>query len=65
MDPKDAFIHSVARLIEGLHVPVSLAMPLGKARDAYVDVRDVINDFGWSNANEIEEKIRKLLDTES
>lgn len=61
---RDDLIRALARLVEGLHVPVSMSMPLGTAQQAYVDVRDTINDFGWSTAEEIEERLRAVLKEE-
>lgn len=54
----EKLVEAIARLVAGLHVPVSLGMPLGAARQAYNDVRNEINDFGWSSAEEIEQQLR-------
>lgn len=61
-DKRDDLIKGMARLIAGLGVPISLSLPLGTARQAYIDVRETINDFGWSSAEEIETRIRRILD---
>ena len=60
-NPRDDLISALADLIAGLHVPVSLGMPLGTATKAYSKARDQLNDFGWSSADDIEAKLRKVL----
>lgn len=61
MTDRDKLIIAIARLVNGLGVPVSLGMPLGTAREAYVDTRHLIHDFGWSSVEEIETKLRAVL----
>jgi hypothetical protein len=60
-----ALLRALATLIAGLHVPVSLGMPLGQAGESYRQVRDLIGDFGWSSADEIEARLRETLGQEA
>lgn len=46
-----------AKLVHGLDVPVSVGMPLGKAREAYTEIREKVGIFGWLS----EEEVLKLL----
>lgn len=57
-------VKDIARLIEGLHVPVSIGVPLGTAREAYSNIRDQIHDFGYSSSSEIEELLERALATD-
>lgn len=62
MNERDKLINAIARLISGLHVPVSMAMPLGHALQAYSDARDTLRDFGYSTPEDLEPRIRAILD---
>jgi hypothetical protein len=57
----DVLIANLAVLISGLHVPVSLGLPLGDALTAYTAIRERIGDFGWTTAGEIEARLRLAL----
>lgn len=57
----EELISALARLIAGLHVPISLGLPLGTATEAYSEVRSLINDFGWSYPDEIANRLRNHL----
>lgn len=61
-DQQLALVKAMATLVAGMHVPISLGMPLGVAKKGYLDVRGVLNDFGWSSAEEIEERITRILE---
>lgn len=62
MTKRDDLLTALATLINGLAVPVSIGVPLGRARDAYTEVRDLINDFGYSSVPAIEARLREVLD---
>lgn len=59
---RDELITALAKLVNGLAVPISMSMPLGQAGTAYNEVRNLINDFGWTSTAEIEASLRAILD---
>ena len=61
MSESARLLRALAELVAGLHVPVSMGLPLGTARQAYSDVRDLLRDFGYSSADEIEARLRAAL----
>lgn len=57
---QDEFIDTVAKLVAGLQVPVSLGLPLGEARDPWGRLSD-LSGFGWKTSEEIAESFRQHL----
>jgi hypothetical protein len=57
---QDEFVHTVAELVAGLAVPVSLSMPLGAAREPWQKLHDLAG-FGWHDADMYEAILREAL----
>jgi hypothetical protein len=60
--PVDQLIANLSELIAALAAPVSLGMPMGKARPAWTELHSQLVGFGWATAEEYEAAIRKVLD---
>jgi hypothetical protein len=63
-EKRDELLDALGRLISQLHVPRSMPqsqLVLGGAIKAYDDVRNIINDFGWSTPSEVTERLRRSL----
>lgn len=58
---KDEDIRLLAELLEGLQVPLSIGVPLGTAREPYVQLRGKLHLFGYPTVEEHEWAIRKHL----
>lgn len=58
---RDRLIHNMAELMAGLAVPVSMPMPLGKARQAWTELHSQLHAFGWASADQYEKEIRREL----
>lgn len=56
-------IDKIGALVAGLSVPVSMGMPLGVAKEAWSDIRDDLNLFGWNTAEEVADALRAHLET--
>lgn len=59
---RDEFVNDVAALIAGLQVPVSLGMPLGAATEPWRRLKNATVAVGWSDADEVAEGIRRILE---
>jgi len=57
---RDHTIKALAGLIAHLHVPRSMGSIM--VPKEYDEVRGLIGDFGWSDTEEIERKLRHVLD---
>lgn len=58
---RDRVLHDLGVLMAGLAVPVSLELPLGTARDAWVSLHRVLAGFGWSKPEQYEARLREVL----
>lgn len=62
----DALLEEVAGLISGLHVPRSLGGGiLGTATPHYTALRELIGDWGWTDADTVKANLVKYLAQES
>jgi hypothetical protein len=63
MEDKDKLIQDLAKILEGVQVPLSIGGPtiLGTAYQPILDVRQQLGLFGWPNAEEIHAKLLKAL----
>ncbi len=54
------FIATVAKLVAGLQVPVSMGMPLGQAREPWGQLHNLLRS-GWHEPEEYEIAFAKVL----
>lgn len=61
VEQRDALLRDVVKLVAGLQVPVSMAMPLGTAREPWERLKRVLEPVGWMDTD-VEPYVEKLSD---
>ena len=61
---RDELIQDLAQVLEGLQVPISLAMPLGVAIEPWRRLHDELIGFGWAGSEQYHTALREALKCE-
>ena len=58
---KDELIRTLAQLVSGLQVPLSIGVPLGAANQPYRDILSGLKLGGWQDVDQFETALRSKL----
>ena len=58
---REDMIKALGELMAGLAVPISLGVPLGKAKAAWTELHSGLRGFGWATAEDYSQAMEKVI----